>query len=192
MGDAVQAGVVISNSEVGRGSVTVSPLIFRLVCSNGMIAQDSQVRRYHIGKENDVDLDMTVFTDETLEADDRALMLKIRDAVTAAVEQTRFDRLVEQMREAKDAKVEARIVPKAVELTSKQFGVTTFESEGVLGHMIGDGELSLYGLANAITRHAQDVQSYDRSTELEATGYRVLTIAPQLWKSILSTARKEV
>ncbi len=192
VGDAVQAGVVISNSEVGRGSVTVSPLIFRLVCSNGMIAQDSQVRRYHIGKENDVDLDMTVFTDETLEADDRALMLKIRDAVTAAVEQTRFDRLVEQMREAKDAKVEARIVPKAVELTSKQFGVTTFESEGVLGHMIGDGELSLYGLANAITRHAQDVQSYDRSTELEATGYRVLTIAPQLWKSILSTARKEV
>ena len=40
-GDVVQAGLVISNSEVGMGSVNVRPLIYRLVCSNGMIAEDS-------------------------------------------------------------------------------------------------------------------------------------------------------
>ena len=33
-GDIVQAGVVISNSEVGLGSVSVMPLVFRLVCLN--------------------------------------------------------------------------------------------------------------------------------------------------------------
>ena len=41
---------------------------------------------------------------------------------------------------------------------------------------------SLYGLANAVTRHAQDVQSYDRSTELEATGYKIITMQPSLLK----------
>ena len=35
-GDIVQAGVIISNSEVGLGSVSIQPLIYRLVCSNGM------------------------------------------------------------------------------------------------------------------------------------------------------------
>lgn len=36
-GDVVQAGVIISNSETGLGSVTIQPLIYRLVCSNGMV-----------------------------------------------------------------------------------------------------------------------------------------------------------
>lgn len=35
-GDIVQAGVIISNSEVGLGSVSIQPLIYRLVCSNGI------------------------------------------------------------------------------------------------------------------------------------------------------------
>lgn len=37
-GDVVQAGMVISNSEVGLGSLKVEPLIYRLICTNGMIA----------------------------------------------------------------------------------------------------------------------------------------------------------
>lgn len=35
-GDIVQSGIIISNSEVGLGSVSIQPLVYRLVCSNGM------------------------------------------------------------------------------------------------------------------------------------------------------------
>ena len=38
-GDVVQAGVSISNSETGRGAVSVCPLVYRLVCTNGMCPQ---------------------------------------------------------------------------------------------------------------------------------------------------------
>ncbi len=34
-GDVVQAGICISNSEVGLGSLKVEPLVYRLVCLNG-------------------------------------------------------------------------------------------------------------------------------------------------------------
>lgn len=192
VGDMVQAGIVISNSEVGRGSVSVSPLLYRLVCTNGMIAQDSGVRRYHIGRVNDADYDMGIFQDETIEADDRAFLLKVRDAVNAAVDQAKFEAIVQQMRDAAEAKIEAKAVPKVVELTSKQYSITDCEHESVLGHLIEGGDLSLYGVANAVTRYAQDVDSYDRSTELEATGYKILTMPPATWKNILSAARKEV
>lgn len=47
-GDIVQAGVIISNSEVGLGSVCIQPLVYRLVCSNGMIINDAQTRRNHL------------------------------------------------------------------------------------------------------------------------------------------------
>lgn len=190
-GDIVQAGIVISNSEVGMGSVSVSPLIYRLVCSNGMIAAQ-QVRKTHVGRLNDVDADMSIFRDETIEADDKAFLMKVQDAVNAAVDQTVFEKIVQQMRDATEAKIEAASVPKVVELASKQFHISQFESEGVLGHLIGGGDLSLYGMANAVTRYAQDVNSYDRSTELEQIGYSILTVAPTIWRGILSAARKEV
>lgn len=34
LNDIVQAGLVISNSEVGLGSLKVEPLIYRLICKN--------------------------------------------------------------------------------------------------------------------------------------------------------------
>ena len=49
-GDVVQAGVVVSNSEVGCGMLSVQPLAFRLVCSNGLIASDRMLRKTHVGR----------------------------------------------------------------------------------------------------------------------------------------------
>ena len=76
------------------------------------------------------------------------------------------------------------MVPHVQELTTKEYGNSEAESKGILGHLIAGGDLSLYGLANAVTRQAQDVESYDRSTELEATGYKIITMAPALWRSL--------
>ena len=50
-GDIVQAGIIISNSEVGLGSVSIQPLIYRLVCSNGMVAPQPCGARYRQRRE---------------------------------------------------------------------------------------------------------------------------------------------
>lgn len=183
-GDIVQAGIIISNSEVGMGSVNVSPLVYRLVCSNGMIAQDGAVRKYHVGRANESGEDFSIYRSETIEADDKAFLMKLEDSVKAAGDQARFAAIVDKMREATEATMDAKVVPQVVELASKEYGITEAEGKGVLGHLIAGGDLSLYGLANAVTRQAQDVESYDRSTELEATGYKIITMAPALWRNL--------
>ena len=188
-GDVVQSGIVITNSEVGMGSVSVSPLIFRLVCSNGMIARDAAVRKYHVGRANEGSEDYSIYRDETIEADDRAFLMKLEDSVRAAVDQARFAAIVDKMREATEVKMEANMVPQVVELTAKEYGINEAEGKGILGHLIAGGDLSLYGLANAVTRQAQDVESYDRSTELEATGSKILTMSPALWRSVTRERR---
>ena len=193
-GDIVQSGILISNSEVGLGCVVVTPLIYRLVCTNGMIAQDSNINRYrrhHIGRVNEIDAEYTVYRDETLEAEDKALMMKLQDAVSSAINEAVFARVVDKMREAVDAKLEAATVPRVVELISKDVGIKDTEHKSILGHLIEGGDLSLYGLGNAVTRYAQDVKSYDRSTELEAIGYKVMTMHPARFNTIKSIARKE-
>ena len=56
VGDVVQAGFVVSNSEVGLGSLRVEPLVFRLICKNGMICKDLGKKKYHVGRQvNDSD-----------------------------------------------------------------------------------------------------------------------------------------
>ena len=188
-GDIVQAGIIISNSEVGMGSVNVSPLVYRLVCSNGMIAQDGAVRKYHVGRANEGGEDFSIYRNETIEADDKAFLMKLEDSVKAAVNQARFAAIVDKMREATEATMEAKVVPQVVELASKEYGITEAEGKGILGHLIAGGDLSLYGLANAVTRQAQDVESYDRASKLEEIGYQIVTMSPELFRRINQVTR---
>ena len=60
-GDIVQAGVIISNSEVGLGSVSIQPLIYRLVCSNGMVVNEAAARRNHVGRVTDSEENFSVY-----------------------------------------------------------------------------------------------------------------------------------
>ena len=183
-GDAVQAGVIITNSEVGHGSVSVHPLLFRLICSNGMIAADGGLRKTHVGRLNESGADYEIYRDETIEADDRAFLMKLEDTVNAAVNEVQFRKHIDKLRETLGVKIAPVEAPQIVELTAKEFNITQDEGKGILGHLIEGGELSLYGLGNAVTRHAKDVESYDRSTELERIGFNIVTMAPHMWKRI--------
>lgn len=175
-GDTVQSGIIVTNSEVGLGSFKVQPLIYRLVCTNGMVVNDAAMRKYHVGRGNESGENYELFSDETMQADDRAFLLKARDTVRAAVDETKFRRVVDMMRQAKDIPLPVQDVPQLVELTAKEFRLSQDEGKGVLAHLIQGGDLSLYGMSNAVTRYSQDVESYDRATELESIGFDVLTM----------------
>jgi hypothetical protein len=182
-GDVVQSGLLISNSETGLGSVTVMPLVYRLVCKNGMIAADQGQRKFHTGRVNDGDENFEIYRTETIQADDRAFILKLQDTVRATAEQIQFERIVSAMRTGTTAKITGD-VPGVVELASKSYGITDKESEGVLDYLIRGNDLSLYGLANAVTHKAQDVISYDRSTELEMTAWSMLNMSRKDWAQL--------
>jgi Domain of unknown function (DUF932) len=182
--DVVQAGFVISNSEIGMGAVRVEPLIYRLVCTNGMIAQDYSQKRYHVGRAAaSEDEAYELYADDTLKAEDDAFLLKVRDAVRAAVDVAKFTAIVDRMRESTEQRIEGNPV-KAVEVTTKTFGLSQGESSSILTHLIQGGDLTAYGMLNAITRTAQDVESYDRATELEAVGSKVLSLPQPTWREI--------
>ena len=88
------------------------------------------------------------------------------------------------MQEAKAAQMDTHDVPAVVKLASKEFHITDSESTGVLQRLIESNDLTLYGLSNAVTRHSQDVESYDRASELESIGYSILTMPTQQWSRI--------
>ena len=183
VGDRVQAGVVISNSEVGLGAVSVQPLIYTLACTNGMIVNSLGERKTHVGRAAKGLEGFEMISDETAEAEDKAFMLRLRDITMAAIDEVRFGMVVSQLEESAGAKITGR-VQDVVELTGKEYGLNQGEQDGVLKYLIEGGDLSLYGLSNAVTRLSQDVESYDRATSLEGLGWQIATMGRNKWKEI--------
>lgn len=187
-GDVVQAGLVIMNSEVGHGTLSVQPLLYRLVCSNGLIAADSSLRKPHVGRiQQSEEEAVTVFRDDTLAADDKAFFLKVRDVVEAAVSEASFLALAQKMQKTQGILLTGDPV-RTVEVLANRYTLNEAERAGVLRHLIREGDLSGYGLVNAVTHYSQEVDDYDRATEFEALGGKLLELAASEWKGLAQAA----
>jgi hypothetical protein len=57
--------------------------------------------------------------------------------------------------------------------------VGDFDSEGagVLRHLFVEGDLSAYGLVNAVTHYSHDVENYDRATEFESLDGKLIELS---------------
>jgi hypothetical protein len=184
VGDVVQAGVIISNSEVGLGSVSISGLIWRLLCLNGMKTQDAY-RRNHVGRK--VEDNEALWADDTRKADDKAVLLKVRDMVRIAVSETNFRVQLGKMQSLTEGKI-VGAPDKAIEVLAKKVGATEGERGGILRSLIEGGDLSRWGILNALTHQAHSTESYDRAVEFEAMGGRLVDLPKNEWKEILEAA----
>ena len=177
VGDVVQAGFVVSNSEVGLGSLRVEPLVFRLVCKNGLICKDLAQKKYHVGRQVNVSDDSAyeLYSEETLAQDDRAFFMKVQDIVRSAVDETRFMLTVDKMREATQIPLKHDPI-KSVELLADKFQLTENERGDILRQLFMGGDNSRYGLVNAVTAASKISKTYERATDLERIGGEILSL----------------
>jgi len=170
----VQAGFVLSNSETGLGSLSVQQTVYKLQCTNLWTIEEGY-RQRHLGKALEAGDDGALYRSDTRQADAKARLLKIRDHVANALDETRFRALVGRMQETAEVRLEGS-VEKIVEVTARKFGLAQGEKEDVLRNLIEGADLSLWGLTNAITATAQASPTYDRGSELEAIGGRFFAL----------------
>ena len=188
VGHVVMAGIAISNSEIGVGALTVQPLIFTLSCTNGMIVEDLAMRRHHVGKRlaGGGDEIQHLLSDETRMADDKAFYLRVRDVTRGALDETVFRQQLGKLQAAATHLIPAQQLGAVVEVTAKRFNLSVTEGEGILAHLRNGGEFSQWGLCSAITRHSQDLNDYDRATDLERIGGHVVELGAGGWSTFVS------
>ncbi len=170
----VQAGFILTNSEVGLGSLSVQQVVYKLMCTN-LWVMETAYRQRHVGKVLEADDNGAVYQSDTRAADAKARLLKVRDHVTAALDEHKFMESVAKMQDATSLKLEGGI-EKVVETTARKFALSQDEKEDVLRNLIEGADLSAWGLSNAVTATAATVANYDRATELEAIGGRLLCL----------------
>lgn len=189
VGDVVEAGVVISNSEVGFGNAAVAAMVWRLICLNGAKMPDGSFKARHVGRRisEDEDLD-AIYRDDTREADDRAILLMIRDHVRAALDEVQFRRRIARMQELADPAAKVSGDPsKSIEVLAKKVGATEAERAGILRSLIDGGDLTAWGLINAVTHQAHEAD-YDRGVEFEAMGGKLIHLPTREWREVLEAA----
>lgn len=188
VGDVVEAGVIIGNSEIGQGAIVVNPFFNFLACLNGMVRAKAGMRAQHLGTKLDADENLArILADDTRKASDRALLMKVRDVVRLAMDAAAFQRAIEAM-EASTEDMMRGDVNEGVKILANDFGMTEGESSSVLRHLIQGGDLSRFGVMNAVTRTAADLESYDRATDFETMGGRVLDMSRAEWKRVAEAA----
>jgi hypothetical protein len=91
------------------------------------------------------------------------------------------------MREASEQRIDSDPF-KLVEKTQKKYKLNDGEKTDILQHLLQGGEMSKWGLANAVTRTAEDAKEYDRATELESLGWSIVEMPQRDWSSLTAVA----
>src|SRR5262249_8881236 len=118
---------------------------------------------------------------ETRELIAAAIQGPVRDLVASALDEAKFAAVVKMLMLASMSPMESSDVVEVVERVGERFGLDESEKESVLRYLPRGGDLSRYGLQAAITRASADVEDYDRATELERLGGRVIELPPAEW-----------
>jgi hypothetical protein len=167
-GDVVQGGITITNSEIGGGSLIVKPFIYRLVCTNGMVAPEylNQFYAKHVGKMI-IDLD----NDDQW----KTIVDKMGQQLELVSNPELFQENVEKLKQATEDKINSH----QVEVLAKKHGLSDDERAGVferLNHYVGETFVtSKYDVANAITNIANDESKSDeRARFLQELGGLVI------------------
>jgi hypothetical protein len=181
--------IQIQNSEIGYASLSITGGWLDGGCTNlAWFFRERGLKKIHVGARLDVGDELyRMLSDDTKNATDIAIWKQFRDAVKAAISEEGFDDLVGTLTKTAQNQIEGDPV-KCVEITAKKFGLTDNQRGSVLQHLIRGGDLSQFGLANAVTSAANETEDYDNATALEGLGGKIIELKPTEWVELAKAA----
>jgi hypothetical protein len=159
--------VTVTNSETGDGGLNISRGIFIPRCRNGIVIEKS-LRAVHVGKR----LDEGLLSDEAIAADAKATMPKARDLITNSFEVAPFKELMVKVHDAAGLTIDKP--NEAVERVCSDLGLSEDDSQAILSHFLRDYDTTRFGLAGAVSRHAQDLEP-EKAATLETYAGTLIT-----------------
>jgi hypothetical protein len=183
--DTVSPGIVISNSETGSGRLSVETSIYTGGCTN-LAMFGASFKKHHLGSRADISDDVyALLSDDTRKATDTAIWKQVADVVKGAFDAARFQANIQKLGQAAEIKIPAANVIEVVERVGRKFTLNEAIRKGVLERMIEGGDLTLYGLHSAVTRHSADVEDYDDATVLERIGGDIIELPASSIKELI-------
>lgn len=177
----VSPGIVISNSEVGTGALSIQPAVHFLACTNMAVWAQHALRKYHSGKalvEAETDI-WNFLSNDTRELTEAALWAQVRDLAKGALKGDIFQTILNDLHEARSQPIEN--IVGTIERIADSKSLHEEEQQGILKYLVQGGDLTKFGMSNAITRYSQDSESYERASFLEQLGGEIIVLPQNDW-----------
>jgi len=169
----VFAGFVITNSETGNGSYSITPRLEIEVCNNGMTFAADAARKVHLGGR--LDAGVVKVSDNTQRANLALVTSQTADAVRTYLD---VDYVMAKVRELEKAAGIPVADPTAVIATvGKKLGFTGEQQKEILSHFILGGQMTAGGIMQAVTSAAQLQDSGDGQWDMESAALPAMAMA---------------
>ena len=180
---------VIEDKDGTLTAVISTKEVFRLVCTNGLIApfhMDGNHIKYHKGRKlYAYSKSYEVNVDEIKTLDNEPYFNQVRqDLLNIANNNAYFTNQIAAMRRTREVLLHDVTAEALIKVIGKELLLTKAEQDMVKKHYLANADHSQYGLLNAVTRASQDIQDYNRATELERIGGDILFMNRNMMESI--------
>lgn len=172
----VFSGIVISNSETGMGTYQVSPYGIVSACKNGMIWRGDAMRRTHLGAKMD-DFTVVSWSKETKLRNMELILSQTRDAVKTFVSP---EYLGAKIREIENKKIALTHPVAAVNNVCADLGYSEEKKGAILDYFLRSGDLSSFGITQAMTYYAHANAGADERFEMEYQAVEILDRIPTI------------
>jgi hypothetical protein len=169
----VFAGLVVSNSETGHGSFSVTPQITVQVCGNGMTITKDALREVHLGGR--LADGVVRWSESTQQAALDLVTRQARDAVATFLNRDYVHAKIAEIERQSGVRVED--VQTTLEHVGKQLRFTAEQQQTILEHFIDGADRTAGGVLHAVTSTAQTLPDADAAYELEAAGLKAMSLA---------------
>jgi len=166
--EPVEAGIIISNSEVGAGAFRVEPFINVLICQNGMIGEH-KLSKIHLGKERGIGV--IDWSDATLEFQDMTLWSELKDLVTGTFNAEVFNQWLDKINGVASNEIAKPIL--AVDHIIKRYDLPKAIKDDLINQFMKESPTQ-WGLSMAVTQIAQKQQDYEKQITMERIGSKIL------------------
>lgn len=166
--NGIVSGFILSNSEVGMGSVLLAARLLISACSNGMIWADEAFSRRHLGGK----MDEGIYKEDTHQANIALIEKQIRDSIAKYLSPDFLGHRVKELEEMAQRRL---IYPvQALKNFGQEIGMSEEEIDGALDAFVKSGSASnAFDIAQAVTSYAHHTKP-GRRFELEAQAVEVM------------------
>jgi hypothetical protein len=184
-GDIVQGGLIIKNSEVGASRFAIEPFVLRLKCTNGLVISQGY-SRVHLGKRKEEG--EFNWSSETINLENQAIWSAVRDVIGQTFDPANFATVVEKLKGNAETPVKEPV--KAVENVVTAIGLTDATKEMLLKNFLDEKDFSQWGMTNALTATAKQLEAPDDQVNLETRASDIALMPPEAFIKVIETTHK--
>lgn len=169
----MNAGIRITNSEVGKGRLAFIPRAMFQTCRNGAQMNAFGLFKTHLGSK--LDEGVIDWSDATVEAHDALIKAQVKDAVGTFLSESFLNKVLTELEQ--NAGIEVARPETTVQLVAKEMKYTEDQADAILKNFMEGRKFTSGGVYQAITATARDLATVDPDAE-----YELASSAPQAMK----------